>query len=134
MPHSNKENEDAKNKRFAEIYVFEHTGNQIKSYLQLCDEFNIAQSQQPNSQRGAASRFFRKPEVQKYIRKFRDEAQEKYNVRKEEITLALQDIAFDTDVGIKDRLTALKQITDIGGFATQNLNLDAKANIEVVIE
>ena len=55
-------------------------------------------------------------------------------MRKEEITLALQDIAFDTDVGIKDRLTALKQLTDIGGFATQNLNLDAKANIEVVIE
>ena len=134
MPHANKENEDAKSKRFAEIYVFEHTGNQIQSYLQLCDEFNIKQTQQPNSQRAAASKYFRKPEVQSYIRQFRAEAQEKYDVRKEEIVLALQDIAFDTDNYKKDRLAALKQLTDIGGFAESNINLKADTKLEVVIE
>lgn len=89
MPYTNKDIEDAKSKRFAEIYLFEHTGNQIQSYLQMCEEFNIEQNQQRSSQRAAASRYFRKPEVQKYIRQFRAEAQEKYDVRKEEIGACL---------------------------------------------
>lgn len=59
---------------------------------------------------------------------------EKHDVHKEEIVLALQDIAFDEGNGVKDRLSALKQLTDIGGFATQNVNLNTKADIEVVIE
>lgn len=134
MPHSNPDVENEKNKRFAEIYLFEHTGNQIQSYLQMCEEFNIEQNQQRSSQRAAASRYFRKPEVQKYIRQFRAEAQEKYDVRKEEIVLALQDIAFDTDNYKKDRLAALKQLTDIGGFAEKNVNLKADSKLEVVIE
>lgn len=134
MPHSNTEVENEKNKRFAEIYVFEQTGNATKSYQQLCAEFNIEQNQQRSSQRAAASRYFRKPEVQSYIRQFRAEAQEKYDVRKEEIVLALQDIAFDTDNYKKDRLAALKQLTDIGGFAESNINLKADTKLEVVIE
>lgn len=134
MPHPNTEVENEKNKRFAEIYVFEQTGNATKSYLQMCEEFNIEQTQNYGSQRSAASKYFRKPEVQKYIRQFRAEAQEKYDVRKEEIVLALQDIAFDTDNYKKDRLAALKQLTDIGGFAEQNINLKADSSINVVIE
>lgn len=134
MPRANSEVENEKNKRFAEIYVFEQTGNATKSYLQMCEEFNIELNQNYDSLRTSASRYFRRPEVQKYIREFRAEAQEKYDVRKEEIVLALQDIAFDTDNYKKDRLAALKQLTDIGGFAEKNVNLKADSKLEVVIE
>lgn len=134
MPHSNKDNETQKNKRFAEIYVFEQTGNATKSYQQLCQEFNIKQTQNYGSQRSAASKYFRKPEVQKFIEEYRAEAQEKYDVRKEEIVLALQEIAFDEDNCKKDRLAALKQLTDIGGFTEQKVNLKADTTLEVVIE
>ena len=130
----NKDCENAKSKRFAEIYVFEQTGNQVQSYIQMCKEFNIEQTQNYVYQRQAASKYFRKPEVQEYIRQFRAEAQEKYDVRKEEIVIALQDIAFDTDNYKKDRLAALKQLTDIGGFAESNINLKADTKLEVVIE
>lgn len=130
----NRKAEDEKDKRFAEIYVFEHTGNIKQSYLQLIDEYGMKQKQSPDSLRGVASRYYRKPNVQRHIQECRQEAQEKYDVHKEEIVLALQDIAFDEGYGVKDRLTALKQLTDIGGFATQNINLNAKADIEVVIE
>lgn len=129
-----KQSEDDKDRRFAEIYVFEHTGNAIQSYLQLLEEYGMQQKQAPNSQRGAASRYYRKPNVQRHIQECRQEAQEKHDVQKTEIVLALQDIAFDEGYGVKDRLSALKQLTDIGGFATQNVNLNTKADIEVVIE
>ncbi len=130
----NKKAEDEKDKRFAEIYVFEHTGNALQSYLQLVDEYGIEQKQSPSNQRSSACRFYHKPNVQRHIQKCRQEAQEKHDVQKTEIVLALQDIAFDEGNGVKDRLTALKQLTDIGGFATQNVNLNTKADIEVVIE
>ena len=129
-----KQAEDEKDKRFAEIYVFEHTGNAIQSYLQLLAEYNIQYKQSLQSLKGVASRYSRKPNVQRHIQECRQEAQEKHDVHKEEIVLALQDIAFDEGNGVKDRLSALKQLTDIGGFATQNVNLNTKADIEVVIE
>lgn len=129
-----KKAEDEKDKRFAEIYVFEHTGNALQSYLQLIDEYGMKQRQSPSNQRSAAAKYCRKPNVQRHIQECRQEAQEKYDVQKTEIVLALQDIAFDKGYGVKDRLTALKQLTDIGGFATQNVNLNTKADIEVVIE
>ncbi len=130
----NKQSEDEKDKRFAEIYVFEHPGNIIQSYLQLLAEYNIQQKQSIDGQRSSASKYCRKPNVQRHIQECRQEAQEKYDVQKTEIVLALQDIAFDEGYGVKDRLSALKQLTDIGGFATQNVNLNTKADIEVVIE
>lgn len=130
----NRKAEDEKDKRFAEIYVYEHTGNIKQSYLQLIDEYGMKQKQSPDSLRGCASRYYRKPNVQRHIQECRQEAQEKHDVQKTEIVLALQDIAFDEGYGVKDRLSALKQLTDIGGFATQNVNLNTKADIEVVIE
>lgn len=125
---------EASKKRFAEIYVFEKTGNVTQAYRQLCEEFGIKISDITNTQTATACRLFRNPIVQKYVRQFRAEAQEKYDVRKEEIVLALQDIAFDTDNYKKDRLAALKQLTDIGGFAEKNVNLKADSKLEVVIE
>lgn len=129
-----KQSEDDKDKRFAEIYIFEHPGNATQSYLQLIDEYGMQQKRSRSSQRSSASKYYRKPNVQRHIQECRQEAQEKYDVQKTEIVLALQDIAFDEGNGVKDRLSALKQLTDIGGFATQNVNLNTKADIEVVIE
>lgn len=129
-----KKAEDEKDRRFAEIYVFEHTGNATQSYLQLIDEYGMKQRQSPANQRSSASKYYRKPNVQRHIQECRQEAQEKYDVHKEEIVLALQDVAFDENYGVKDRLMALKQLTDIAGLSTQNINLNAKADIEVVIE
>lgn len=130
----NDEEKYARAKRFAEIYLYEHCGNLAKSYLQLMEERNDIVNKNSYSIRSQAHRYFQLPYVQEAVAKEREAAQAAFDVRKEEIVSNLKEIAFNSDIGNKDRLAALKQLTDIGGFATQKLNLDAKANIEVVIE
>lgn len=128
---------EAKAKRFAEIYLYEHCGNVTASYRQLQEEFKDKNEEITYSGlRSQGARYYRKPWVQEALAKERALAQEMHEVRKEEIVSHLKDIAFDEseETTIKDRLAALKQLTDIGGFATQNIKMDAKADIEVVIE
>lgn len=132
MAKQTKQLKEAKAKRFAEIYLYEHCGNISKSYIQLCKEFNCEASEA--SIRSAASRYFRYPEVQKAVQEERKVAAELYAIDKTEIVGNLKQIAYDEDNYSKDRLAALKQLTEIAGYATQNVNLQAKADIEVVIE
>lgn len=125
---------DRRDRRFAEIYVFEKTGNKVQSYIQLLKELGIESNANYESKCKYAVEKFRKPSVQKYVREFQIEAQKKFDVRKEEIVITLQNIAFDESNTMKNRLAALKQLTDIGGFAQQNVNLNADTKLEVVIE
>lgn len=132
MPHQVQEFKDAKAKRFAEIYLYEHCGNISKSFKQLYEEFGIKYSEA--SYEKAASRYFRTPEVQKAVQEERKVAAELYAIDKTEIVGNLKQIAYNEDNGNRDRLAALKQLTEIAGYATQNVNLQAKADIEVVVE
>lgn len=81
-----------------------------------------------------ASTAFRDEKVKANIAKLEEEAQKFYDIKKEAIISQLQDIATDDETSKRDKLTALKQLTDIGGFATQKVDLNAKADIEVIIE
>lgn len=131
----NKETEAARAKRFAEIFVYEHPGNIAASYRQLQSEMPPKQTPTTTKCRNQNFyRYFQKPMVQKYIAQEREKAQEAYDIRKDEIVANLQQIAFDESSKPKDRLAALKQLTDLGGLTTQNVNLQAKADLEVVIE
>ena len=121
----------ARAKRLAEIYVFEHSGNQRASWRQLLEEEHVDYSETTINN---AWREFQQPKVKEWITKFQESAQEQFDVRKTEIVSNLQNIAFDESNSNKDRLSALKQLTDIGGFATQKVDLNAKADIEVIIE
>lgn len=136
MPNQVQELKDAKAKRFAEIYLYEHCGNITKSYAQLRQEFIglDLDNSSGTSMKQAASRYFRYPEVQKAVQEERKVAAELYAIDKTEIVGNLKQIAYDEDNSNKDRLAALKQLTEIAGYATQNVNLQAKADIEVVIE
>lgn len=132
MPNQVQELKDAKAKRFAEIYLYEHCGNITKSYIQMAKEYGIDYTD--SGVNSVASRYFRYPEVQKAVQEERKVAAELYAIDKTEIVGALKQIAYDDGNYSKDRLAALKQLTEIAGYATQNVNLQAKADIEVVIE
>lgn len=136
MSNQTKDTKAAKAKRFAEIYLYEHCGNVTASYLQLMEESGGSDKITYSGLRSQAARYYRKPWVQAALEEERKLAQAMHEVRKEEIVSHLKDIAFDEspDSLKKDRLAALKQLTEIGGFATQNINMAAKADIEVVIE
>lgn len=136
MANQVQELKDAKAKRFAEIYLYEHCGNISKSYEQLQRELMGVDLDKSSchSINQAASRYFRYPEVQKAVQEERKVAAELYAIDKTEIVGNLKQIAFNEDNNNKDRLAALKQLTEIAGYATQNVNLQAKADIEVVIE
>lgn len=126
----------SKAKRFAEIFCYEQCGNVTKSYLQLMIERKETTIETANIKnvRCQAYRYFKHDYVREAVEEERKTARELYQVNKEEIISNLKEIAFDEDSGNRDRLAALKQLTDIGGFATQNINMNAKADIEVVIE
>ena len=64
----------------------------------------------------------------------REQSQAVFDIRKEEIVANLKELAFDDATDSRTRLASLRQLTDIAGLATQNINLNAKADIEVVIE
>lgn len=137
MSNQTEDTKQAKAKRFAEIYLYEHCGNVTASYRQLLEEFKDKLGEVTYSGlRTQAARYYRKSWVQEALAEERKLAQEMHEIRKEEIVSNLKDIAFDesSETSKKDKLAALKQLTDIGGFATQNINMAAKADIEVVIE
>lgn len=135
MSNQTPDTKQAKAKRFAEIYLYEHCGNVTQSYMQLLEESGDKQDITYGGLRTQSSKYYRKPWVQEALIEERRLAQEMFDVRKEEIVSHLKEIAFDeSNISDKDRLAALKQLTDIGGFAAQNVNLNAKADIEVVIE
>lgn len=119
---------NAKAKRFAEIYVFEQLGNASAAYRQMIDEFGL---EQPNSVRYCAYVFLNKPYVKKWVEHYREEAREQFAVDKDEIVASLKELAFDRDNSDKTRLTALKQLTDMGGFATHNVNVHGSQDIVV---
>ena len=133
---NNQEEKESRAKRFAEIYLYEHPGNYTRAYEQFQKEFRISVNSwlKDSSIRCMASRYANTDEVRRAIAAERERAAKLYAIDKEEIVANLMQIAYDEDAGNKDRLAAIKQLTDIAGYAAQNINLNAKADIEVVIE
>lgn len=133
----NQKEKDYRAKRFAEIYLYEHPGNYTKAYEQLQQEIEAESDKPPmkmKSIRSMASRFAQTKEVQEALAKEREWASQYYAIDKDEIVANLSNIAYDEEVCNRDRLAAIKQLTDIAGLVQQNVNLNAKADIEVVIE
>lgn len=131
MAGTTKELERTKAKRFAEIYVYESLGSAANAYKQVCEELGL---ELPPTYKCSASHFLKKPIVQKYVERYREEAKERFAVDKEEIVNRLKELAFDRDKPDKTALAALKQLTDMGGFAQQNLNIQGAQTYEVVIK
>ena len=134
MASQSNESKAARATRFAEIYLFEHPGNITRSYEQLVEEYKDAEKDTYTVWRSAASKYFKKKDVQKAISDLREQSQAVFDIRKEEIVANLKELAFDDATDSRTRLASLRQLTDIAGLATQNINLNAKADIEVVIE
>lgn len=128
MPHQTEELTEAKAQRFAEIYVYEQLGNATAAYRQMYEELGL---EVPGNTRCHASRYLTKPFVKKWVEHYREEAREQFAVDKDEIVASLKELAFDRDNSDKTRLTALKQLTDMGGFATHNVNVSGSQDIVV---
>lgn len=128
MAYQNEEFTEAKAKRFAEIYVFEQLGNAAKAYTQLYEEFGL---ELPKFPRNQASWYLTTPYVKRWVEHYREMAREQFEVNKDEIVASLKELAFDRDKPDKTRLTALKQLTDMGGFATHNVNVSGSQDIVV---
>lgn len=132
MGSPSKEFEEEKAKRFAEIYVFERPGNLYQSYKQMGEELGLDVSNV--SAKTNVSRYFRKDIVQKWVAYYRAEARNIYQIDKEEIVANLKEMAFNPDKSDKTRLAAIKSLIDMGGYKTENHNIDTNQTIEVVIE
>lgn len=122
---------EEKARRFAEIYVFETFGNASAAFKQMYEELGL---ELPSSIRRQASEYLNQPKVLRHVEHFRKVAREQYAVDKDEIVSRLKELAFDRDKSDKTALAALKQLTDMGGFAQQNINLNATQEYKVVIE
>lgn len=120
-----------KAKRFAELYVFETNKNASAAYRQMLTELDLPI---PNNLRRQAHIFLHKDIVQEYIQEYQQEAIEIYDVDKEQIVAKLKELAFDDSQTAKTQLAALKQLTDMGGFAQQNLNIQGAQTYEVIIK
>ena len=124
--------QEEKARRFAEIYVFEKPGNMFHSYKQMAQEFDLDVNDSSASKN--ATRYFRKDIVQKWVAYYRAEARKVHQIDKEEIVANLKEMAFNPDKSDKTRLAAIKSLIDMGGYKTENHNIDTNQTIEVVIE
>lgn len=128
----NQDFQEQKAKRFAEIYVFEKPGNMFQSYKQMAEEFDLDVND--GSAQKNSTRYFRTDKVQKWVAYYRAEARNVYQIDKEEIVANLKEMAFNPDKSDKTRLAAIKSLIDMGGYKTENHNIDTNQTIEVVIE
>ena len=95
----------------------------------MASEFDI-QVEKENAQKNM-SRYFRTEPVKKWLAYYREEARSVYQINKEEIVANLKNIAFDSGESKRTRLDAMKSLIDMGGYKTENHNIDSTQTINV---
>lgn len=124
-----------KEKLFAELYVLECGFNATEAYRKM--RLLVNPEGGDKTDRRNASRFKNRPGTLKAIDALKAELRRDYDIDKDEIVSKLKDIAFPSPgekIPIKTQMSALDMLNKMGGLYTSNLNVDANAEIEVVIE
>lgn len=129
---------ERKQQRFAELYVWECNFNATDAYYKLRKEVAPDVEITEKNLKVNAHRFKNTPECLACIQEVKNSAREHFEIDKGEIISALKDMAFpsetDKTVSRKIQMDAIKQLSKMGGFDVQNINVDANAEIDIVIE
>lgn len=127
-----------KNKRFAEIYVIECGYNASAAYRRLWHEINPDKTDDEmpcqNTIRAKGYEYRHKPAVQKHIDKIEKQIEESQTIRRNETIFNLREIAFDESNSNTDRLKAIDLLNKMGGFYSDNINIQGSQTLELVIE
>lgn len=128
---------ERKAERFAELYLLEYGCNTRDAYRQLRREVNPEDETKECTIRTQCYRFKNNPKVLKAIETLRAEIASEGQVRRDEIIMALREMAYpaqDSGVTAKTQLQALDMLNKMGGYYTENHNLNAQMDIDIVIE
>ncbi len=87
----------------------------------------------PHSIENSACRLFQSEEVQEWIEYFRKENQERFEHLRDINLGNLAEMIGSDKVSTKDKLAAIKIINDMCGFNHTNLNVNATAELDIVI-
>jgi len=75
-----------------------------------------------------------KEKIQAYVAEYQRENREKNAQMRDKNMAILNSIAENPNCGNKDRISAVKELNSMCGLNEQNMNINAKADIELVIE
>ena len=119
--------------KLAWFYVYKTNGNKTHAYrlyrASIDDSF-VAQ----DNDWATAVKMFRKEEVIKAVHKYYEENRKLYALQRDKNIQALNGVVEDPDCSRKDRIAAVKELNNMFGYNSSNINVNGKANIEVVIE
>lgn len=124
-----------KNKRFAELYVMECGYNASAAYRKLWQEIHPdGNPDDLKDVRRVAYTYRHRPAVQKHIDKIEKQVEESQTIRRNETIFNLREIAFDESNSNTDRLKAIDLLNKMGGFYSDNINIQGSQTLELVIE
>ena len=131
MSAPNSVDEDIKSQELAFLYVNITGYNARKAYKMWCDEHNVDYT---TSSLSNSCRYFAKPAIKKYIKQFQAENRERYSNMRDINIQNLYSISTDLGESTSNRIAATKELNSMFGYNSQNINVDANAAIEIVIE
>lgn len=126
---------DNRAESLAWFYVNRTNGNKREAYHLYMKSANPEWEPGDNNlDAKKAYNLFRYKDVQKYVNQFYEENRKLYANQRDKNIQALNQILEDPTVPRKDRISAIKELNNMFGYNSSTINVNGKANIEVVIE
>lgn len=132
MAYLSEESNDEKCWELANLYVNQTGYNASEAYRRYAAAHGLDAT---DGARSNACRYFKaNPKIQKYIEEIKAENRAKYGEMRDINIARLNDIADDETTRKSDRISAIKELNNMFGYNSHNINVDANQQIEVIIE
>lgn len=125
---------DERAEKLAWFYVNQTNGNKTQAYRLYNKTINPDWQSEGDTDIGRAYNLFRRKDIQKYVEQFYEENRKLYANQRDKNIQALNQILEDSTAPRKDRISAIKELNNMFGYNSSTINVNGKANIEVIIE
>lgn len=123
---------DDRARKIAWLYVNRANGNKTHAYRLY--KSSVDENFEPsNKDWTAAANCFKHKNIKKYVDEYYEENRALYDFQRDKNIQALNGIVEDPATPRKDRIAAVKELNNMFGYSSQNLNISGKTEIEVEI-